>query len=100
MSQVRSPVWVNFWIYVKKNLSLCLIHSRAVGSCASLSSLGGIVEWTVDIGHDGPLVMGGQRLGGFSIGTYDSVTSYNDVGEDGFTLPVEFFNIIIYFFIC
>jgi hypothetical protein len=32
-------------------------------------------------------VMGGQGLGVFSTGTYGSVTSYNDVGEGGFTLP-------------
>jgi hypothetical protein len=30
--------------------------------------------------------MEGQGLGVFSTGTYSSVTSYNDVGEDSFTL--------------
>jgi hypothetical protein len=66
---------------------LCLVRSQAAGSCASLFGLGAVAEWAVDAGRGSPLVMGGQGLGVFSTGTYDSVTSYNDVGEGGFTLP-------------
>jgi hypothetical protein len=55
-----------------------------------------VAEWTVDADRGGPLVMGGQSSGIFSIGTYGSVTSYNDVGEDDFTLlsQVFFYNFL------
>jgi hypothetical protein len=56
-----------------------------------LSGLGAVAEWTVDVGRGGPLVMGGQGSGVFSTGTYGSVTSYNDAGEGGFTLPGRVF---------
>jgi hypothetical protein len=49
-----------------------------------LSGLGPVAEWVVDAGRGSPLVMGGQGSWVFSIGTYGSVTSYNDVGEGGF----------------
>jgi hypothetical protein len=45
----------------------------------------------VVVDRGGPLVMRGQDSGGFSTGTYDSMTSYNDIGEGGFTLPNSFF---------
>jgi hypothetical protein len=54
--------------------------------CVTLR-LGAVTEWTVDAGRDDPLVIGGQDSRVFSIITYDSVTSYNDIGEDDFTLP-------------
>jgi hypothetical protein len=53
-----------------------------------------VAEWTVDADRDGPLVMRGQSSGIFSIGTYGSVTSYNDVGEDDFTLLSQVFFVI------
>jgi hypothetical protein len=56
-----------------------------------------IAEWTVDADHDGPLVMGGQSSDIFSIGTYGSVTSYNDVSEDDFTLLSQVFFFVISF---
>jgi hypothetical protein len=60
--------------------------------CATLRP-GTVAEWAVDAGRGGPLVMGGQGSGVFSTGTYGSMTSYNDVGEGGFTLPSRvFFN--------
>jgi hypothetical protein len=58
--------------------------------CATLRP-GTVAEWAVDAGRGSPLVMGGQGSGVFSTGTYGSMTSYNDVGEGGFTSPVEFF---------
>jgi hypothetical protein len=69
----------------KQILSLFLVRSRATVSCAPLSGLGAVVDWVIDTDRDGPLVVEGQGLGIFSIGTYGSVTSYNDV-EAGFTL--------------
>jgi hypothetical protein len=42
--------------------------------------------WAVDAGRAGPSVMRGQNSKVFSTGTYGSVTSYNDVGDDSFTL--------------
>jgi hypothetical protein len=60
-----------------------------------LSGLGAVAEWAVDAGRGGPLVMGGQGSGVFSTGTYGSMTSYNDVGEGGFTLPGRVFMIKI-----
>jgi hypothetical protein len=56
-----------------------------------LSGLGAIAEWAVDAGRGIPLVMGGQGLGVFLIETYSSVTSYNDVCKDSFTLPDQVF---------
>jgi hypothetical protein len=56
-----------------------------------LSGLGAVAEWAVDADRDDPLVMGGQGSEVFLTGTYGSVTSYNDVGEDGFTLPDQVF---------
>jgi hypothetical protein len=50
-----------------------------------------VVEWTVDVGRDDPLVIRGYGSGVFSTGTYGFVTSYNDVDEDGFTLPDRVF---------
>jgi hypothetical protein len=44
----------------------------------------------VVVGRGGPLMMRGQDSGDFSTGTYDSMTSYNDIGEGGFTLPNSF----------
>jgi hypothetical protein len=40
--------------------------------------------------------MGGQGSGVFSTGTYGSVTSYNNVGEGGFTLPGRVFFYFLY----
>jgi hypothetical protein len=94
-SQVQSPVGANFWSYVKKIPSLCLVHSWVTSSCASLSGLGAVAEWAVDVGRGGPLVMGGQGSEVFSTETYGSVTSYNDVSEGGFTLPGRVFMIKI-----
>jgi hypothetical protein len=70
---------------------MCLVHSRATCSCASLFGLRAVAEWAVDAGRGDPLVMGGQGSGVFSTGTYGSVTSYNDVSEGGFTLPGRVF---------
>jgi hypothetical protein len=42
--------------------------------------------------------MRGRDSGVFSTGTYGSVTSYNDIGEGGFTLPDQFFIIIEIFY--
>jgi hypothetical protein len=87
------PSVEEFLDLAKKILSLFLVRSRATVSCAPLSGLGAIVDWAVDTGRDGPLVVGGQGLGFFSIGTYGSVTSYN-IGEGGFTLSGRVFFII------
>jgi hypothetical protein len=70
---------------------MCLVHSQATSSCESLSDLWAITEWAVDVSRDGPLVMGGQGSGVFLTGTYGFVTSYNDVGEGGFTLSGRVF---------
>jgi hypothetical protein len=59
--------------------------------------MGAIAEWAVDAGRGDSLVMGGQGLGVFPTGTYGSVTSYNDVGEGGFTLPGRVFNKVFEF---
>jgi hypothetical protein len=56
-----------------------------------LSGLEAVAEWAVDAGRDGPLVMGGQGSRFFSTGTYDSMTSYNDVSKGDFTLPGQVF---------
>jgi hypothetical protein len=57
------------------------------------ATLGAIAEWVIDASRDSPLVMRSQGSSVFSTGTYDSVTSYNDVDDDG--LPeVEFFYIV------
>lgn len=40
---------------------------------------GVVVEWTVDAGRNGPLVMRDQSLRVFSIEIYNFITSYNNV---------------------
>jgi hypothetical protein len=54
----------NFWVWVKKVPSLCLVLSRATVPHTPLSGRA-VVEW---VSVTGLLVMGGQGSGAFSIG--------------------------------
>jgi hypothetical protein len=77
------PIGIEFSGLVKKIPSLCPIRSRVAMSC--VPSFGwAVVEWTVDVD---PLVMEGQGLEIFSVGTIVSVSSYMEYREDGLFPP-------------
>jgi hypothetical protein len=52
----------------------------------SLSGLGAVAEWIIDVDHNDPLVIRDQGSGVFSTDTYGSITSYNNVSENGLYL--------------
>jgi hypothetical protein len=61
---------------------LPICHPPALGRCT---------KWAVNAGRGVLLMMGGQGLRVFSTRTSGSMTSYNTIGEGGYSLPGQVF---------